>query len=237
MQCVIFTDGASKGNPGRGGWGAVVVAEGSVTELGGREAEATNNQMELMAAIEALACARKLGMAEATVYADSSYVLNGITKWVHGWRKNGWKTQSGQPVLNTELWKRLLGLAESPLKIRWEYVGGHINVPGNERADVIASDFAEDKPVQLYQGPLDGYGIRVLDISHDESQKRAKSASRQHAKAKAYSYVSEVDGVVKIHKTWVECEARVRGKKARFKKAVSAADEREIVAQYSPSGQ
>lgn len=232
----IFSDGASKGNPGPGGWGAIIVTGERVAEVGGREAHTTNNRMELRAAIEGLRAAKLQSGAAGVVYTDSSYVINGISKWVHGWKKNGWKTKEKKPVINQDLWQSLdaevLAIGST---VEWQYVGGHVGVAGNERVDVIASDFAEGKSVSLYTGRRAEYKIDVANLGHDDAKQKAKSSSSTRSKAKAYSYISRVDGIVLVHKTWAECEQRVRGKSARFKKALSPQEEKDIVADFSKS--
>lgn len=233
-KIIIYTDGASKGNPGPGGWGAVIAHGDRVTELGGREENTTNNRMELLAALEALRFVSRLKPAPVVFRADSAYVINGATKWGVAWKKRGWKTLENEDVRNRDLWEPLLELvhALSP-QIQWETVGGHIDVPGNERADAIASGFAFRKKVLLYDGSRGGYPIDLADIVPDLALQKKKSELRSRAKLPAYSYVSKVDGIVLVHKTWPECEARVRGKKARFKKALSADEEKQIVKQFS----
>lgn len=135
----IATDGACKGNPGPGGWGAVIRSGGREKELSGGEVLTTNNRMELTAVIEALnALKRPCAVALST---DSRYVMDGLTKWIHGWRKNGWKTAAKQPVKNAELWQALVD-ATARHKISWEWVKGHAGHPDNERADKLASDAA-----------------------------------------------------------------------------------------------
>jgi len=231
-QIVIFCDGASKGNPGSGGWGALCVVDGFVTELGGAVADTTNNRMELKASIEAL---KKISDkdGEVVLYTDSSYVINGITKWVHGWKMRNWKTKEKEDVLNQDLWRELVSLVETRKeKINWNYVGGHIGIAGNERVDEIASLFAQGKNVSLFSGKLVDYKIDVLNVSYDENTKKEKSVSRSRSNAKAYSYISEVGGEVMVHKTWAECEARVKGVKARFKKALSETEEKAIVEDF-----
>jgi ribonuclease HI len=233
QSIIIFCDGASKGNPGLGGWGAIVAAGNSIHELGGFEKNTTNNRMELMAALEALKEARTLSNGEVTVYTDSSYVINGITKWVKGWQRNGWLTQEKKPVLNQDLWEPLVAAVENfDAVIVWEYVGGHVGIEGNERVDSIASDLALGKKVDLYTGPLNGYLIDVKNIKFDKTLVKAKSDTKARSKLKAYSYVSVIGGVIVKHKTWAECEARVRGKAARFKKSLSAEDEAVIVKDF-----
>jgi ribonuclease HI len=234
LEIVIFCDGASKGNPGPGGWGALIATATHSKELGGHAEHTTNNKMELTAAIEALKYASTLPALPCTVHTDSSYVINGITKWVAGWKRNGWQTKEKKEVLNKELWVALDAAVQKVAgPITWEYVGGHVGVAGNERVDTIASDFAEHKKVELYDGPHSAYTIEVHNLSRDESLHNNKSASRAHSKAKAYSYVSKIDGKVVVHKTWGECEARVRGKTARYKKALSAEDEAAIIRDFS----
>ena len=233
-KLVIFSDGASKGNPGPGGWGAIVASDEMVEELGGKEAHTTNNRMELKAALEALACAETYRPDAIDLYTDSAYVIGGASSWIKGWQRNGWITSTKQPVLNRDLWEVLaVTLDRLHGKIHWHNVGGHIGIPGNERVDMIASDSAVGKPVTLFRGKPAQYEIDISHVEFDASLKQKKSASRERSKAKAYSYVSEVDGKVEVHKTWAECEARVRGKKARFKKTLSAADEAALIAQFS----
>jgi ribonuclease HI len=135
----IATDGACKGNPGPGGWGALIRAGGQEKELSGGERLTTNNRMELMAAIEALNALTR--PCQVTLSTDSRYVMDGLTKWIHGWQKNGWRTASKQPVKNAELWQALLAAAK-PHRIDWKWVKGHAGHPDNERADKLASDAA-----------------------------------------------------------------------------------------------
>ena len=132
---VIYTDGACSGNPGPGGWGAILKFGGHEKELSGGARETTNNQMELMAAISALEAIKR--PCSIAVYTDSNYVKNGITTWIHGWRKNGWKTAAKKPVKNADYWKRLLA-ALQPHDVEWHWVKGHSGHPENERADELA---------------------------------------------------------------------------------------------------
>ena len=136
----IFTDGACKGNPGPGGWGAILRSNGKERELSGGEALTTNNRMELMAAIEALNALKRPCHVQLTT--DSNYVRDGITRWIHGWRRNGWKTADKKPVKNAELWQALIE-ASAPHRIDWHWVRGHAGHPENERADALACAEAE----------------------------------------------------------------------------------------------
>ncbi|PSB26481.1 ribonuclease HI [Stenomitos frigidus] len=150
----IYTDGACSGNPGPGGWGTVVYfVDGSVHEMGGVKTHTTNNQMEMQAAIAALQFLKDVSYTDPIeLYTDSEYVKNGITQWIHGWKKKGWKTSTGKPVLNPELWQQLDAL-NSP-KVQWRYVRGHTGNVGNERCDVIARAFSLGKVPPLKQLPL-----------------------------------------------------------------------------------
>jgi ribonuclease HI len=135
----IATDGACKGNPGPGGWGALIRSGGTEKELSGGEKMTTNNRMELMAAIEGLRALKR--PCRVTLSTDSRYVMDGLTKWIKGWQKNGWKTAAKQPVKNAELWQALLDAAK-PHRIDWVWVKGHAGHPDNERCDRLASDAA-----------------------------------------------------------------------------------------------
>ena len=131
----IWTDGACSGNPGPGGWGAILRFNGTEKELSGAEAQTTNNRMELMAAIAALEALTR--PCAVTLTTDSQYVKDGLTKWIHGWKRNGWKTADKKPVKNEDLWKRL-DAAAAKHKVTWEWVKGHAGHPENERADALA---------------------------------------------------------------------------------------------------
>lgn len=132
---IVHTDGACSGNPGPGGWGAILDYNGTRKELSGGEPQTTNNRMELMAAIMALEALTRPCTVE--MHVDSSYVKDGITKWIHGWKKNGWKTANKKPVKNAELWQRL-DAALTRHRVSWHWVKGHAGHDGNERADELA---------------------------------------------------------------------------------------------------
>ena len=230
-NAIIFCDGATKGNPGPGGWGAIIVTpDCSVTELGGASAHTTNNKMELTGAIRALEFIQDID-GPVAVYTDSTYVIKGIREWIWAWRRRGWKTVEGNDVLNKDLWEEMSALVDARGKggIEWHYVRGHVGTPGNERVDVIADAQARKVPVKLYSGDLRGYDVDILDVP-DETSVPARSAGPRKAKTIAHSYLSVVDGKPVRHSTWAECERRVKGRPgAKFKKASSAADEATIL--------
>ncbi len=132
----IFTDGACKGNPGTGGWGALLVVDGHEKELFGGELNTTNNRMELMAVIEALNALKR--PCDVVLHTDSQYVQKGITEWIHGWKARGWKTAARAPVKNVDLWQAL-DKAQAVHQVQWRWVRGHSGHVGNERADVLAN--------------------------------------------------------------------------------------------------
>lgn len=132
----IATDGACKGNPGPGGWGALIRSGTTEKELSGGESPTTNNRMELTAAIRALEALKR--PCRVTLSTDSRYVMDGLTKWIHGWQRNGWRTADKKPVKNAELWQALLAAAK-PHRIDWKWVKGHAGHPDNERCDRLAS--------------------------------------------------------------------------------------------------
>jgi len=136
QQVVIYTDGACKGNPGPGGWGAWLRWGDHEKELFGGEPSTTNNRMELTAVIESLALLKR--RTPVAIYTDSAYVKDGITTWIHGWKKRGWRTADNKPVKNIELWQRLDALVASH-QVQWFWVKGHSGDPGNERADALAN--------------------------------------------------------------------------------------------------
>ncbi len=142
QQVVIHTDGACKGNPGPGGWGALLAMGNSEKELFGGELNTTNNRMEMMAVIEALAALKR--PCSITLFIDSQYVLKGITEWIQGWKARGWRTAAKAPVKNVDLWQQLDALlVSSGHTIDWRWVRGHTGDPGNERADALANKGVE----------------------------------------------------------------------------------------------
>ncbi len=241
---IIFTDGASSGNPGPGGWGSIVAMlgekESRVAELGGGEARTTNNRMELAAAIGGLEHVAAMA-GTVIVYTDSKYVRDGIEKWVPVWQKRGWKTTAKADVLNRDLWEKLFEVTnERKEKILWRLVGGHRDVPANERCDEIAVAFAKNTKLKLFSGALKEYSLDLLPFADMDAveksltglDKRSRSGSKSSSQ-KAYSYISMVGGKILVHKTWPECFARINGVSgARFKKALSGDDEKRISAEF-----
>jgi ribonuclease HI len=204
----IFTDGACSGNPGPGGWAAVIVRDGGAAEeIGGREAHTTNNRMELRAAIEALL--HVPADESVCIVSDSQYMLNGMTSWLAGWKRRGWVTVEGRPVENRDLWEQLDQAAGT--RVTWEYVRGHAGHEHNERANTIAQAYAAGR-----RPPPPG-----------------TPAPAAPGRPAGPSYLSLVNGVLRRHTTWDECKARVeRVSGARFKKCASAADEAATVAAW-----
>lgn len=237
---IIYTDGSSRGNPGPGGWGTIIAyndGESKVRELGGGEKHTTNNRMELTAAIEGLSFVKNLGEeCSVDVRADSSYVINGITKWVKGWEKNGWLNSKKEEVVNRDLWILLRDVVSdvkmSGCKISWTYTPGHSGIPGNERADVIATEYADYGKSKLYKGTRSEYDVDLdsLEVVSTSAKQKKSPEEKARQKMKAYSYLSLINGKLMKHATWAECEKRVKGVKGtKFKKAVSAEDEKAIV--------
>lgn len=132
----IYTDGACSGNPGPGGWGVFITHDGKESDLSGGERQTTNNRMEMQAAIEAMKAVP--AGAQVILHTDSQYLKNGLTQWIHGWKRNGWKTASKKPVKNKELWQELEALCNAR-SVTWKWVKGHAGDPGNERADLLAN--------------------------------------------------------------------------------------------------
>ncbi len=226
MTTTIFTDGAARSNPGPGGWGAILIKDGGVTELGGREDNTTNNRMELMAVISALQ--EVSDGEEITIYADSAYVLNGITRWVKGWQKNNWRTSKKEDVINRDLWEKLVKLTDFKI-IDWKLIKGHSGTAANERCDEIATSFADKNPTTLYKGKLSDYKVSIsVDQIQNSKSKKSKTTK------KPYSYVSVVNGRIETHKTWEECKVRVHGVSgAKYKKVFSEEEEAQTIKEYS----
>jgi ribonuclease HI len=233
-KVIIYTDGASSGNPGPGGWGTVLKRNGLVRELGASEDNTTNNRMEMGAAIGALAATEEGD--EIDLYTDSQYLINGITKWVHGWIKNNWQTKSKGDVLNKDLWQKLneLNLAR---KVTWIAVKGHAGVNLNNRVDEIAVGFSKNikdgsPEPELFFGEEKDYGFKV-EAPTEKEMNSEKTASNSRKGKKAYSYLSMVGGNVMKHSTWDDCKSRVDGESgAKFRKSLNAEDELGIIEEW-----
>ena len=242
----IFTDGSSRGNPGPGGWGSIVVIyndqnkelgikNGEVVELGGGEKHTTNNRMELTAVIRSLQFVllktHNLKLT-TTVCTDSNYVLKGATQWLPLWQNNNWKTKAKDDVLNKDLWEELALVLETLPQISWKLIKGHSGVPANERCDEIATGFADGGNVPLYSGDVQEYTVD-LTVQKKSSSSKSNNSKSKSRKGIPFSYISMVDGVVQTHASWLECEARVKGKsKALYKKAMSKEEEVSIISQW-----
>lgn len=243
---LIFTDGACTGNPGPGGWASIVsLPSGNVHELGGGVKDTTNNRMEMVAAIRALAMLELTEQHNIILYTDSTYLIKGITQWIWGWRSRGWKNAEGGEVANRDLWEELLRQVTrlKPSTIDWKYVKGHAGFPGNERCDEIAVSFAKNKPEQLYVGSLDGYFVDLTDLPEAQplpeksssstkgsgSGRSGSSGSKSSGGGGPTTYLSYYNGQVTRHHSWADCERLVKGRNAKFKKAKSPLEEREIL--------
>lgn len=225
---IIYTDGAARGNPGKAGWGVVVVDKEhkSVVEFGGASVHATNNQMELTAASKALEYVSKNEQyrgQKIALYTDSSYVINGMKKWIHGWQKNRWQTSQKKEVENKRLWEELATFSIKK-DIEWLYVPGHAGVPLNERTDFIATNYADNKKVDLFIGLLENY---TYDITPTAFVKQATPKSK---KSTGGYYIVIHNKNISRYETWKECENAVKGSKGvRFKKVQTKDEEQQFI--------
>jgi ribonuclease HI len=209
----IITDGACSGNPGSGGWAAIVIDGATTTEHSGAVADTTNNRMELTGALMGLRAAPRAD--ELHVHTDSQYLINGITRWVHGWQKNGWKTSTGKPVENRDLWEALAALVTPA--VHWHYVRGHAGHVHNERANTLA---------QGHAGSGGGGG----------APRSAPSTSVEPVAVSAGSmpafpcYISYVNKELLHHRTWASCQAATHGVSgAKFKKISTAGEYQQVL--------
>lgn len=227
----IYCDGACSGNPGPGGWGTVVIfPENRVSEFGGGERSTTNNRMEMLGAIAALSAVRDRP-EPVKLYTDSSLLINGITGWIHGWKRKGWKTAEGKPVVNRDLWERLDRLAQArKRRLAWGHVKGHAGHEINERCDEIAVAFSRGRKPGLYEGPAIGCGYSLLEPAAEILHAPRSISTFSKLKAKGGFYLSLVAGRVERHATWPQCQERVHGVSgARFKKVASAEEEQAVL--------
>ncbi len=238
----IYSDGACSGNPGPGGWAAVIIfPEGRVREFGGGERPSTNNRMEMLGAIAALSAVQDRP-EPVKIFTDSGLLINGIKGWIHGWKRNGWMTAAGKPVVNQDLWERLDALTQARKgRLTWGHVKGHAGHEINERSDVIAVAFSKGASIRLYEGPAVGCGYSLLEPGEEHLHKGVSggkaSSSNSRSKAGGY-YLSFVGGCVERHITWSGCQGRVSGVSgAKFKKVTSAQEEREVLKQWGAAWQ
>lgn len=234
---VIYCDGACSGNPGPGGWGSIVILDQSpeqslVKELGSGHPATTNNRMEMSAVIAALnySCllAAQNKIESIQIFTDSVYVIRGITQWIHGWKRRGWKNAENEEVSNKDLWidldKAVAAVKpEISGQIEWNFVKGHSGIAGNERCDEIAVAFSKNNYIDLYEGSAGGY---VFDVTQLPEKKPLPEMKKKSGGASTPAwYLSYVNGVFSRHATWGECEAVVKGRPAKFKKVTSEAEE------------
>lgn len=256
-KIIIYTDGSSRGNPGPGGWAATIeFPNNKIVEIGGAEGHTTNNRMELTGILKALEYLKEHigdrknddgksggahGEQTAIINSDSAYALNGVTNWMYGWFKNNWVTADQQPVANRDIWEQIYQLTwyfKTKCDIVFNKVSGHSGVLGNERADLIATAFADGERILLFSGTAKDYERLLSDsVANRKSSPTTKAKSKEQKNRSmlpAYSYVSMVGGMIETHRTWSDCEARVKGKSgAKFKKALSEEDEANIIASWT----
>ena len=224
MPILIYTDGACSGNPGPGGWAAIILdSKSRVQEIGGFSQETTNNRMELSAVIEALRSV-EVQPGPDEVYTDSAYLISGVTRWLERWRRQCWARADGTKILNRDLWEELDALARGRADgVSWHYVRGHAGHAANSRCDEIAVAFSRGEAPTLYDGPASGYGV---DLTLPNPEPLAKpGAGRSRSRRKSGWYLSFLDGRLERHETWAGCRARVLGKPAVFKKISTREEE------------
>jgi ribonuclease HI len=230
MKTEIYTDGASRGNPGPGGWAAIIISGDKAQELAGRMDEVTNNQMELIAVQKALEYVdANIPDGQILLHADSTYVLKGLESWLDGWVRNGWITSTKKPVENRAMWEKLYALRNSiGRRLELVKVAGHSGHEYNDRCDELAVAFALNKGGELFSGTTAEYRTYLAENPPKSVQKVSKTKT-----GPAYSYVSLVDGKVFVDKTWAACEGRVKGKKAKYKKVFSKVEETDLIQNYT----
>lgn len=231
---IIYTDGACSGNPGPGGWAFIHWSpDNQVFEDSGYDSQTTNNRMEMIGALEALL---RVSTGESVIlYTDSVYVIRGITQWVFGWRKRGWKTAEGKEVTNQDLWEKLSRVVAGK-KINWRYIPGHKGFAGNERVDVLAVAQSQRSPLSPYRGPANHYHFSIFPIPDEIPLPEMKNYKNgAGAKPKGF-YLSYVNGVLVKHATWEQCQACVKGvSQARFKKVTSDEEAQDVVKSWGLS--
>ena len=239
-QIWAFTDGACSGNPGPGGWGAVLLTpDNQVLEIGGGEAHTTNNRMEMQAALEVLRATDP--SVPLRLMTDSNYLVQGITSWIHGWRKRGWRKSGGDEILNPEIWKALYNEVHTSRRaprIDWVHVRGHVGIPGNERVDRIAVAYSQGQEPALFEGDYNDYFVDLLaelpastgGSSKKSGTKTADSSPRRNV------YLSYVHGELLEHNDWASCQRRVHGQSgARYKKCKTEQEVRDTLQKWGLS--
>lgn len=226
-EVIVFTDGACSGNPGPGGWGAVLLKNGTeIFEYGAGFDQTTNNKMELSSVIFILQKLKNF-TGKIHIFTDSTYVINGATKWMWGWARNNWLNAEKNEISNKDLWQEMYRLIP-PLKsqITWNYVRGHTGVVGNERCDEIAVAFSKGDSPYLYQTDYTSYPHKILPLPKPEPLPEAKFNGAAKSKDEKNYYISVVNGVLSKHTTWSDCERVVKGRPgAKFKKVKNEQEE------------
>lgn len=247
----IYSDGACSGNPGPGGFGTIILLPGRhVLELGGAESMTTNNQMELTGVIQGLqtinaefSASTKSpagGYDRIFVFTDSVYVIRGITQWIFGWMRSGWKNQQGEQVANKDHWIKLFAvvseLKTKKIQLDWNFVRGHVGVHGNERCDQIAVAYSKGHYIDLYRGGAAGYRFDMTEFPLTEPLPDMKTRTVADPNKKSWYVV--LNGTQKlVFTTWGECEAAVKGRSGvKFKKVSSTAEEQTILQQWGYKG-
>jgi len=246
-EIIIYTDGAARGNPGPGGYGLVLIDmhADEIVEKGEGYEHTTNNAMELLAVLRTLEIIffkkdrdRTYTQIPVHLYTDSRYVHQGITSWMHGWARNGWRKKDGEIIGNKELWQKVHTLAQdlADVPITYVHVPGHAGIPGNERADTIATAYADiDDNFSPYRGSSSEYTDYALLIQPPrEEELTVMRASKKEQKKKTtgrpLGYLSYVEGSVYFDTTWNECKERVHGKKGvSFRKVMTESDIRDLL--------
>lgn len=225
----LFGDGACSGNPGAGGWGAILIYPpgDQVVELGGGESQTTNNRMEILAILtglkRALVDADPGSSCVVHVFSDSRYAIDGASQWVHGWQRRGWMTSTGEPVKNSDLWKEFLDVLRSmppSWRLEWNHIAAHSGLEANERCDEIAVAFAKGKAIDLYHGALKSYGVNW------QTRLATGQSERPY-------YLSLIGGEIYRDESWPQCQARVQSARgAKYKKVKSQTEEAFVLKQW-----
>lgn len=232
-EIVIYTDGACSGNPGPGGWGAIVVFDNQVQELGGASCLATtNNRMEITSIIESLKWINSSQLKyPLCIYTDSQYVINAMTKWLPGWVRNNWKTAAGEPVKNQDLFEELHRCLK-PFIYRFQYIPGHSGFWGNERADQIAVDFSKYQMVDLYSGSWTDYQFSTESVTANISLDFVKVPKSKTSTQKVGYVVWDYQKLL-FFTDWSACAKVTQGRAGiKYKKIKNKEEFRAFVAQY-----